>query len=82
MKSTKSLIVCDEIILQGMFFCPYGKESASCFFQWLQKKTTKEKVEWFNSLTLRDKQDLMYSHSKCNCNQMGDPMKLKFFQKN
>jgi hypothetical protein len=82
MKSTKSSFIHDEIILQGMFYCPYGKEKPTCFFQWLQKKPTAEKIAWFNSLSLRDKQDLMYCHLKCTNKSNSRPEKIKFYQKN
>jgi hypothetical protein len=82
MKTTKTNFIYDEIIMQGMFFCPYGKETQSCFFQWLQKKTSAEKVNWYNSLTLRDKQDLMYCHAKCNAKASVNFHKLKYYQNN
>lgn len=82
MKITKTSFAYDEIIQQGMFYCPYGKENYSCFFQWLQKKTTTEKRVWFNSLTVRDKQDLMYCHLKCTCKDMSNPKQVKYFQLN
>ena len=82
MKTTKTVYIYDEIILQGMYFCPFGKENYNCFFQWLQKKTTADKTAWYNSLTLRDKQDLMYCHLKCTCKSMVDTEKTKFYQNN
>ena len=82
MKTTKTSYLYDEVIMQGMFYCPFGKENYSCFFQWLQKKSTADKVAWYNSLTIRDKQDLMYCHLKCTCKSMVNPKKVKYFQNN
>jgi hypothetical protein len=82
MKFTKSSFVYDEVIMQGMFYCPFGKENYSCFFQWLQKKSTKEKIAWYNSLTYRDKQDLIYCHLKCSCKSSIKLDKIKYFQNN
>jgi hypothetical protein len=82
MRTTKSSFIYDEVILQGMFYCPYGKETHSCFFQWLQKKTTAEKTDWYNSLTLRDKQDLMYCHMKCTNKPATNYKKLVYYQNN
>jgi hypothetical protein len=82
MKSTKSSVIYDELILQGMFYCPFGKENCSCFFQWLQKKPTPEKIVWYNSLTYRDKQDLIYCHLKCSSKPSVKLGKIKYFQHN
>ena len=82
MKATKCATGIDEVIIQGMFFCPYGKDSRNCFFGWLHKKTTSEKVAWFKSLSVRDKQDLMYCHMKCPAKASSDYQKLKIYQTN
>lgn len=82
MRTTKSSTIYDEVILSGMFYCPYGKEKSSCFFQWLQRKSTADKFAWFNSLSLRDKQDLLYCHLKCSCKSGANLEKIKFFQNN
>lgn len=82
MKTTKNTYAHDDIIIQGMFYCPFGKENYSCFFQWLQKKTTSEKIDWYNSLNARDKQDLLYCHLKCTCKSMINLKKTKYFQNN
>lgn len=82
MKTTKVSNSYDEVIMHGMYFCPFGKENYNCFFQWLQKKSTAEKTVWFNSLTARDKQDLLYCHLKCTCKSMMEPKKVKYYQNN
>ena len=82
MRSIKSKFIYDEIIIMGMFYCPYGKDNYNCFFQWLQKKTTEEKVAWYKSLNNRDKQDLMFCHLKCNCKNLGNPSDIKTYQHN
>jgi len=82
MKTTKNSFMYDEFILQGMFYCPFGKANNSCFFHWLQKKPTTDKMAWYNSLSLRDKQDLMYCHFKCSGKQTSGLDKIKYFQNN
>jgi hypothetical protein len=82
MKTTKSSFIFDEVILQGMYFCPFGKDKYSCFFQWLQKKSTSDKTAWYQSLTARDKQDLMYCHLKCSCKSNSNLAKVKYYQNN
>lgn len=84
MKSQKvdQAFALDDVIIQGLFYCPYGKENYSCFFKWLQKKDTADKISWFHSLNNRDKQDLMYCHLKCTCKNVMDVKKVKLFQNN
>ncbi len=82
MKSVKTSAAEEEIIQQGMFYCPYGRENYQCFFLWLQKRSMNDKMKWYQSLTNRDKKELIACHSHC---KSGRPMilnKLKFFQTN
>ncbi len=55
----------EEIIQNGMFYCPYGRENYQCFFLWLQKRTLKEKMEWYKKLTPTDKRELVQCHHNC-----------------
>lgn len=82
MKMSKHSVIYDEIILQGMFYCPFGKEKYSCIFHWLQKKTTADKTAWYRSLTYRDKQDLMYCHFRCLYKKIANLVKIKYYQYN
>lgn len=79
---TKSTSALDEIILTGMYYCPYGKDTRGCFFGWLQKKSTQEKTEWYKGLTVRDKQDLIYCHLKCSLKANTNYQKVKYYQNN
>jgi hypothetical protein len=82
MKTTKTTFALDDVIIQGMFYCPFGKEQYNCFFAWLQKKKTNDKIKWFGSLTQRDKQDLLYCHLKCTCKNKMKINKVKYYQNN
>ncbi|MCX7987472.1 MAG: hypothetical protein N2662_11085 [Bacteroidales bacterium] len=63
----------EEIIQQGMFYCPYGRTNYQCFFLWLQKRTLKEKMEWYRKLTPNDKRELVQCHRGCT---EGQPMRI------
>jgi len=63
----------EEIIQQGMFYCPYGRQHYRCFFLWLQKRTTQEKREWYSKLTANDKRELLQCHRDC---MEGEPMPI------
>lgn len=73
MKQLKASVEDEEIIQQGMFYCPYGRENYRCFFLWLQKRTLQEKMEWYNKLTPKDKRELLQCHRGC---KDGRPMPL------
>jgi hypothetical protein len=73
MKQLKTSSSEEELIQKGMFYCPYGKENYHCFFLWLQKRSLKQKTEWYKCLTAKDKKELILCHQGC---KEGRPMNL------
>ncbi|MGC8824912.1 MAG: hypothetical protein ACP5PZ_10040 [Bacteroidales bacterium] len=85
MKRMKQLKVSageEEIIQQGMFYCPYGREHYQCFFLWLQKRTLQEKMEWYKKLTPTDKCELIQCHRGCKEGKPMNPNRIKWTQHN
>lgn len=82
MQHIKANMLADDFALKSMFYCPQGKTHYTCFFSWLQKKPTNEKIKWYQRLTAKDKIELMRCHNTCNENTFMNLNKLNYIQVN
>lgn len=48
-----------------LFECPMNKETQGCSFDHIRKMALLDRIEYFNSLSTLEREELMKKHKKC-----------------